>query len=166
MESFQFDTGNAAGRPIIASSGVPEAAVEHGANGLRYQYGNIEELENAIVSILRDDELYEELARGSRTWACARTVDATGSEFRAMLAVAIEAAGRGLAGCGYAVGIRSREGGGIADETGTRGEASDRGCVTDGYRQLCRDGRKRQWSCWSQFAPIFESDTRSQWRVG
>ena len=81
---------NAAGRPIIASSGVPEAAVEHGANGLRYQYGNIEELENAIVSILRDDELYEELARGSRTWARARTVDATGSEFRAMLAVAIE----------------------------------------------------------------------------
>ena len=80
---------NAAGRPVIASSGVPEAAVTHGVNGLRYEYGNIEELEREIVSVLTNTSLYEELATGSESRASQRTVDATGPEFRAMLRVAM-----------------------------------------------------------------------------
>jgi len=53
---------NACGVPVVASDGVPEGAVRHGFNGLRYPFGNIEQLSASLVMILRDDELHARLS--------------------------------------------------------------------------------------------------------
>jgi glycosyltransferase involved in cell wall biosynthesis len=60
---------NACGTPVIASSGVPESAVRHGFNGLRYPFGNIPALTENIINILKDNELYRRLSANSLAFA-------------------------------------------------------------------------------------------------
>ncbi len=59
---------NACGTPVIASSGVPEDAVQHLNNGLRYPFGDIPALYRSILQVLRDDELYAHLTSNSLTF--------------------------------------------------------------------------------------------------
>ena len=60
---------NARGVPVIASSGVPEGAVRHEHNGLRYTYGDIQALARAIVRVLDDSQSYAELSANGLEFA-------------------------------------------------------------------------------------------------
>lgn len=60
---------NALGVPVVASSGVPEGAVRHGYNGLRYPFGNIKSLAAAMVGVLQDDGLHQTLSIHAREFA-------------------------------------------------------------------------------------------------
>lgn len=51
---------NAFGTPVVASSGVPIAAVTHEGNGLRYAYGDLDQLSVALVRLLMDDKFHSE----------------------------------------------------------------------------------------------------------
>jgi glycosyltransferase involved in cell wall biosynthesis len=53
---------NAFGVPVVASSGVPKGAVEDGVNGLRYPFGEIDELAAALIRLLTDESLYQRLS--------------------------------------------------------------------------------------------------------
>jgi glycosyltransferase involved in cell wall biosynthesis len=53
---------NACGVPVVASSGVPEGAVQDGVNGLRYQFGDINQLSGAILKLLEDPDLHSRLS--------------------------------------------------------------------------------------------------------
>ncbi|HET6311084.1 MAG TPA: glycosyltransferase family 4 protein [Candidatus Nitrosotalea sp.] len=56
---------NACGVPVVASSGVPEGAVEDDINGLRYPFGDIPTLAASIVRLLQDESLYARLSQNS-----------------------------------------------------------------------------------------------------
>jgi glycosyltransferase involved in cell wall biosynthesis len=60
---------NACGVPVLASSGVPEGAVKQGYNGLRYEFGDVEALAEAIVRVLTDDQLHDLLSRNAIDFA-------------------------------------------------------------------------------------------------
>ena len=49
---------NARGVPVIASSGVPDGAVQEGRNGLKYPFGDLDGLARAIIRIMTDDRLH------------------------------------------------------------------------------------------------------------
>jgi glycosyltransferase involved in cell wall biosynthesis len=61
---------NACGTLVI-SANVPglRDSVKDGVSGLLYEYGNIEELAEKIMLVLRDKELFERLSIGAITWA-------------------------------------------------------------------------------------------------
>jgi len=61
---------NACGTLVI-SANVPglRDSVKDGVSGLLYEYGNIEELAEKIILVLRDKELFERLSFGAITWA-------------------------------------------------------------------------------------------------
>jgi len=67
---------NACGVPAVASD-VPglRDAVKDGETGLLYEYGNIEQLAEKIILILRDKNLREKLARGALEYAQSLTWD-------------------------------------------------------------------------------------------
>jgi glycosyltransferase involved in cell wall biosynthesis len=67
VEGFGIVTleANACGVPIVASSGVPEGAVEDGVNGLRYQFGDIGALGAQIVQLLQNQDLHSQLSENS-----------------------------------------------------------------------------------------------------
>lgn len=56
---------NACGVPVVASSGVPESVVAHRRNGLRYPFGHVRMLAEALADVLRDDQLYLSLSKDS-----------------------------------------------------------------------------------------------------
>lgn len=56
---------NACGVPVIASSGVPEGAVDDGVNGLRYPFGDTRVLAARIVELLQDDALHQRLSKNA-----------------------------------------------------------------------------------------------------
>ncbi|MFX0088275.1 MAG: glycosyltransferase family 4 protein [Candidatus Hodarchaeota archaeon] len=58
---------NAAGLPVIATSigGVPEI-IKHNSNGLLVDYGNVEQLADSILLLLKDRKLGESLGRKGR----------------------------------------------------------------------------------------------------
>jgi glycosyltransferase involved in cell wall biosynthesis len=60
---------NACGVPVVASSGVPEGAVQDHLNGLRYRYGDIDALGKAIVEILTDNDLCSRLSENGLLFA-------------------------------------------------------------------------------------------------
>lgn len=55
LEGFGIVTleANAVGVPVVASSGVPEAAVSDGVNGYRFPYGDVDALADRILRVLR-----------------------------------------------------------------------------------------------------------------
>lgn len=77
--------------PVIASSGVPVAAVEDGVNGLRYKFGDIEELSALISQCLIDDRVYAKLVKGCRTHAEGLTIEAMSPRFASLVKVALDA---------------------------------------------------------------------------
>jgi glycosyltransferase involved in cell wall biosynthesis len=91
LEGYGIATieANSQGKPIIASSGVPTAAVTGGANGLRFDYGDIEGLARAAVEALTDDAAYARLVAGSLGFAETRTVEALSGCFEDLLATAL-----------------------------------------------------------------------------
>lgn len=72
---------NACGVPVIASSGVPESVVQHGYNGLRYPFGDIQALAKNIIRILTDNELHRKLSANSLSFAKKFMWSRIGSEF-------------------------------------------------------------------------------------
>jgi glycosyltransferase involved in cell wall biosynthesis len=60
---------NAVGVPVVASSGVPEGAVRHGMNGLRYPYADIPALAASICRMLEDGQLNSQLSDAGRVFA-------------------------------------------------------------------------------------------------
>lgn len=81
---------NACGVPVVASTGVPEGAVRHGSNGLRYPFGQIDALSKSIVEILTNDELYERLSDNSRAFASHFGWREIGSQYEAVLQKAVD----------------------------------------------------------------------------
>lgn len=77
--------------PVIASSGVPVAAVEDGVNGLRYDFGDITQLSRLISRCLTDDLAYASLVSGCRTHAEGRTVEAMSPRFASLVEAALDA---------------------------------------------------------------------------
>lgn len=82
---------NDAGIPVVASSGVPRAAVTDGINGLRYEYGDLKTLATQVIRCLTNDQIYAALVSGCRTHAQRRTVDAIGPQFQELIDSALRA---------------------------------------------------------------------------
>lgn len=76
---------NAEGTPVIASSGVPHAAVEDGVNGLRYEYGDVDALGERIARVLGDDQRRRQLSIGALQHARALTTAMVGPQFDALV---------------------------------------------------------------------------------
>ena len=80
---------DAVGTPIVASSGVPVAAVAHERNGLRFAYGDIEQLGEALVRLLSDDELAATCSSNGLAMVESFYPDAVGVEFNRLLTSAL-----------------------------------------------------------------------------
>jgi glycosyltransferase involved in cell wall biosynthesis len=72
---------NACGVPVIASTGVPEGAVQDHVNGLRYPFGDIHALGDRIVQLLQDDALYSRLSQNALKYAERFSWSRVGAEF-------------------------------------------------------------------------------------
>jgi glycosyltransferase involved in cell wall biosynthesis len=90
VEGFGIVTleANACGVPVIASSGVPEGAVEDGVNGLRYRFGDIAGLGDQLVRLLRDQDLYSQLSENSLKRVARFKWSQVGAEFERVVASA------------------------------------------------------------------------------
>jgi glycosyltransferase involved in cell wall biosynthesis len=60
---------NACGVPVIASDRVPEGAVSHMYNGVRYKFGDLDALSSAVLRILNDDALWSLLSNNAVAFA-------------------------------------------------------------------------------------------------
>lgn len=76
---------NACGVPVVASSGVPEGAVKDHFNGLRYEFGNIDQLSSRLVELLSDDALRSELGANGRSFAKRFAWAEVGAQFEAIV---------------------------------------------------------------------------------
>jgi len=67
---------NACGTPAVASDvpGLRDAVID-GESGLLYEYGNIEQLAEKILLLLRDEHLRSRLAAGALAYAESLTWD-------------------------------------------------------------------------------------------
>ncbi|MGH2405161.1 MAG: glycosyltransferase family 4 protein, partial [bacterium] len=81
---------NASGLPVIASSGVPEGAVRHGGNGLRYPFGDIRALAGCIIRLLKDEELHATLSANGRMFAQQFGWQSVGEQFEAVVRHALD----------------------------------------------------------------------------
>ncbi len=77
---------NACGTPAVAYD-VPglRDSIKHGYNGLLVENGNIEALANAIIHLLKDDELRKELSRNAIEWAKQFSWDKSAEEFERLI---------------------------------------------------------------------------------
>lgn len=80
---------NAEGTPVIASSGVPVAAVTHEVNGLRYDHGDIPALTGHLVDLLTDQAHRHELGLGAIAHAHGLTVASVSTRFDAVVERAV-----------------------------------------------------------------------------
>ena len=76
---------NACGIPVVASSGVPEAAVRHEYNGLRFTFGDVEALAYNIVRILKDDALHDRLSANGLKQVQLHALSKVGLDFEALM---------------------------------------------------------------------------------
>lgn len=76
---------NACGTPVVASSGVPPSVVQEGNNGLRYPFGDVTALAQALVRVLQDDELYSKLSANSAAFAKQFAWHKVGSQYEEIL---------------------------------------------------------------------------------
>jgi glycosyltransferase involved in cell wall biosynthesis len=79
---------NASGVPIVASSGVPEGSVRDRYNGLRYPFGDVDKLSEAIVETLTNDQLHAELAANGVAFARNFGWQRVGAQFEAVVRMA------------------------------------------------------------------------------
>lgn len=80
---------NACGVPVVASSGVPEGAVQHRHNGLRYPFGDIAALAQSILRILKEEELYASLSANGRVFARQFSWHSVGRQFEEVVRRAV-----------------------------------------------------------------------------
>jgi glycosyltransferase involved in cell wall biosynthesis len=83
---------NACGLPVVASSGVPEGAVEDEVNGLRYPFGDIPALAARMVRLLKDESLYSRLSQNSLERVKRFSWSRVGAEFEKVVAQAAQSA--------------------------------------------------------------------------
>jgi glycosyltransferase involved in cell wall biosynthesis len=76
---------NRAGTPVIASTGVPLAAVTDCFNGLRYRFGAVNDLADAAIRLLTDRELWTSLSKNSVDAAARFTPEAVAPQFEALI---------------------------------------------------------------------------------
>lgn len=81
---------NACGVPVVASTGVPEGAVRHGGNGLRYPFGRIDALSKSLVEILTNQELYEQLSGDGLDFASHFGSRQIGAKYEAIIRKAVD----------------------------------------------------------------------------
>ncbi|WP_104192476.1 glycosyltransferase family 4 protein [Cryobacterium sp. Y82] len=77
---------NAEGVPVVASSGVPVAAVEHDLNGLRYPFGDLAALTHHIQRILQEPALRRRLGQTGLAHARALTTAGIAPRFDRLVA--------------------------------------------------------------------------------
>jgi len=83
---------NACGLPVVASSGVPEGAVEDEVNGLRYPFGDIPALAARLVRLLQDESLYSRLSQNSLERVKRFSWSTVGAQFEKVVAQAAQSA--------------------------------------------------------------------------
>jgi glycosyltransferase involved in cell wall biosynthesis len=83
---------NAYGLPVIASSGVPEGAVEESINGLRYPFGDTSALAARILQVLQDESLYSRLSQGALERVQRFSWSRVGAQFEQVVAQAAQSA--------------------------------------------------------------------------
>ncbi len=81
---------NASGAPVVASTGVPESAVRHEYNGLRYEFGDIGGLASALSRVLTDDTLHSRLAANGLAFVRQFTWGSVGAQFEGLAKSAME----------------------------------------------------------------------------
>lgn len=81
---------NACGVPVVASSGVPEGAVRHEHNGLRYPFGDTNALARSISRLLKDDTLHTRLSRNSLAFAREFSWSRVGAQFADLVKLAVD----------------------------------------------------------------------------
>jgi glycosyltransferase involved in cell wall biosynthesis len=91
---------NACGVPVVASSGVPAGAVQQGANGLRYPFGQINALAGALIEVLTNDSLHATLAANSLVFAAGFGWKEVGSRYEQVVQKAATRMGSHPAGSG------------------------------------------------------------------
>jgi glycosyltransferase involved in cell wall biosynthesis len=79
---------NAFGVPVVASSGVPEGAVRDGFNGLRYEFGNVQGLSDALVRLLQDPDVYSKISANALTGVQRYKWSRVGAEFEQVVVAA------------------------------------------------------------------------------
>ena len=84
---------NACGLPVIASSRVPEGAVEDLVNGLRYPFGDTSALAARILQLLQDEVLYARLSQNALQRVRRFSWSHVGAEFEEVVAQAAHSAG-------------------------------------------------------------------------
>jgi glycosyltransferase involved in cell wall biosynthesis len=77
---------NACGVPVVASTGVPEGAVQEGVNGLRYPFGNVAALARRVVELMQDQALYERLSKTASEHVKRFSWSRVGAEFASVVA--------------------------------------------------------------------------------
>lgn len=80
---------NAYGVPVVASSGVPEDAVQQGYNGLRYPFEDVSALADSIIQILTDDEVYARLSANGLAFARQFAWRKVGAQYEELLKLVI-----------------------------------------------------------------------------
>lgn len=80
---------NACGVPVVASSGVPEGAIRHDDNGLRYPFGDIAALATAVIQVLQDEVLHRRLSENGVKFAREFRWSKVGAQFEDILTHAV-----------------------------------------------------------------------------
>jgi glycosyltransferase involved in cell wall biosynthesis len=83
---------NACGLPVVASSGVPEGAVEENVNGMRYPFGDVQALAARVVQLLQDEPLYSRLSQKALERVKRYGWSRVGAEFEEVVAKAAQSA--------------------------------------------------------------------------
>ena len=91
LEGFGIVTieAHARGLPVIASSGVPRAAVEHCHDGLRFTTGDIRQLSEAMDHMLMDRDLAHRMGVQARVSAEQYATANVAHRFDALVARAV-----------------------------------------------------------------------------
>jgi glycosyltransferase involved in cell wall biosynthesis len=82
---------NSVGTTVIAAN-VPglKDSVRDGETGLLYEYGNIDQLTDRILAILKDQALREKLQRGALQWAETFNWDSAAGQFETVIHTVME----------------------------------------------------------------------------
>ncbi len=76
---------NALGIPVIATDGVPDEVISDRFNGIKYMFGDIPALAEAMSKLLHDEKLRETLAKNARRSSARFSWDKSAKLFREVL---------------------------------------------------------------------------------
>jgi glycosyltransferase involved in cell wall biosynthesis len=60
---------NRCGTPVVTSDGIPRDVVIHGYNGLVYSFNDIEASATAIISLIKDENLWKRMSKNALKWS-------------------------------------------------------------------------------------------------